>query len=73
LYVAEPGARCFQWTGSAVREEQVVFSVLVHPKPPDMWENVKVEQVIFSGLKPLYDGCPEKTATCPEPYSYTKH
>jgi hypothetical protein len=50
-----------------------VFSVLVHPKPPDMWENVKVEQVIFSGLKPLYDGCPEKTATCPEPYSYMKH
>jgi hypothetical protein len=28
--------------------------------PPDIWDNAKVEQIICSGLKPLYDGTPEK-------------
>lgn len=30
------------------------------PKPPIMWENAKEEQIICSGLRPLYDGSLEK-------------
>jgi hypothetical protein len=35
------------------------------PTPPinrsaDMWDNAKIEQIICSGLKPAYDGSPEK-------------
>jgi hypothetical protein len=30
------------------------------PKQPDIFENAKVEQIICSGLKPPYDGAPEK-------------
>jgi hypothetical protein len=31
-----------------------------HTKQPDMLENAKIEQIICSGLKPQYDGSPEK-------------
>jgi hypothetical protein len=27
---------------------------------PDMWDNAKVEQIICAGLKPVYDGSPDK-------------
>jgi hypothetical protein len=32
----------------------------VKERPSDMWDNAKVEQIICPGLKPLYDGSPEK-------------
>ncbi len=32
----------------------------LQPKQPDIFENTKIEQIICSGLKPLYDGAPDK-------------
>lgn len=31
----------------------------VPPRPADMWENAKIEQIICAGLKPPYDGSPD--------------
>ncbi len=28
------------------------------PKPPDMFDNAKIEQIICSGIHPKYDGAP---------------
>jgi hypothetical protein len=37
-----------------------VFPLLQQPKQPDMFDNAKIEHIICAGLKPPYDGSPEK-------------
>jgi hypothetical protein len=39
---------------------QHIHPFLQQPRQPDVFENAKIEQIICAGLKPQYDGSPEK-------------
>ncbi len=46
-------------TSQSTGQQQQVTLVPLEPQMPDMYDNAKIEQIICSGLKPLYDGSAE--------------